>query len=232
MTDFIFWHHPTPVGIDIDEVSGCESRSGKTWREMARQIYCENGKESFREISYSDSGAPLLEGSDQRISISHADHLFVVASLPRTPESDLTRFSQRTALGVDCERSDRKQVLNIRKKFLNDAEQSMIPDDDVNMNILAWTIKEAVYKTMLHPGIDFCNAIKIVSLPELKDFDPFNLPELGKVCVDLGYNLPGSSDKKRISEDFDIYSYMSDDYIVTVAFSPKCAKFSPPRPKK
>ena len=36
--DFIYWRHPTPPGIKVEEVSGCASRSGRVWREMAMQI--------------------------------------------------------------------------------------------------------------------------------------------------------------------------------------------------
>lgn len=224
MTDFIYWPHPTPVGINVEEISGCESKSGKAWRELARQIYCENGKENYREIFYSDLGAPLLEGSDQRISISHAGNLFVVASLPPTPECDLERFSRRAALGVDCERGDRQQVLPLRPRFLSAEEMEMIPSDNVGDNILAWTIKEAVYKAMLTQGLDFRKAIRIISLPGLAEFDPFAKQESGKAAVTL------SDGEKEETIDFDIYSYLSDGYIVTLAYSPKCAKFMPPRP--
>lgn len=225
MTDFIYWPHPTPVGINIEEVSGYESKSGKAWRELARQIYCENGRNAYREIYYSEIGAPLLEGSDQRISISHAGNLFVVASLPATPECDLETFSLRSALGVDCERKDREQVVHLRPRFLSEEELELIPEKDVAQNIVAWTVKEAVYKAMLTPGLDFRKMIRIHSLPEVKDFDPFNIPKLGKATVSV------EKDDTLQTVEFDLYSYLSDDYVVTLAFSPKCAKFQPPRRK-
>lgn len=222
MTDFIYWEHPTPVGIMVAEVSGCENRSGRTWLEMARQIYSENGKDSYREISHTQTGAPLLEGSNRRISISHSDHLLVIASLPPTPECELDSYNRRSALGIDCEHPNRAQVIKVRNKFLSDDEQAMIPADDVKLNILAWTIKEAVYKALLQPGIDFRNSISILSLPELKEFDPFNAGVLGKARF-----LPEGNDD--MEEMFEIYSYLSDDYVVTLAFNQRCAKFSAPK---
>lgn len=228
MEEFVYWAHPTAVGIRVEEVSGGEGYSAKAWLPMAKQIFSENGKDGiYREIVHMDSGAPLLENSTQRISISHAPGLLTVAFLPSTPDENLEEFSLRTALGIDTERCDRTQVLKIRDRFLSKEELEMVPKDDVEANIIAWTAKEAVFKALLSEGVDFREAIVIEELPELAEF-PLEKKRPGHVIA----RRPGSApdkDQANKSEtntvEFELYSYRSDDHIVTLAYSPKCAKF-------
>ena len=44
--DFIYWRHPTIPGIKVEEITGGEYYKGKVWLDMARQVYCENGREA------------------------------------------------------------------------------------------------------------------------------------------------------------------------------------------
>ncbi|MCM1152968.1 MAG: 4'-phosphopantetheinyl transferase superfamily protein [Muribaculum sp.] len=221
-TDFIYWRHRTPAGIKVEEVSGAEDKKGKLWREMALQIYCENGKDSYRQIGHFRNGAPFLEGDDARISLSHADHLLVVATLPRTPETDLRDFSTRTCMGIDAERADRGQVLKIRSKFLSDEELGEIAEDDVAANILAWTIKEASYKAALCEGMDFRNDIRIIAMPSPTE-----------TVVGNTAGTPGKAEIRRHDDNgnvcvfpLDIFSWISEGCIVSLAYSPQCAKFT------
>lgn len=221
-TEFIYWRHPSAPGIKVEEVCGAEDKKGKLWREMALQIYCENGKNTYRQIGHFRNGAPFLEGEDCRISISHTDHLLVVATLPRTPEADLRMFSPRTCMGIDAERADRQQVIKVRNKFLNDSELLMIPEDDVPLNILAWTIKEAAYKAALCEGMDFRNDIRILQLPKPTDaVVGNNAGSPGKAVI-----LRHDDDGNKNSFELDIFSWLSEGCIVSLAFSSQCAKFS------
>lgn len=221
-TDFIYWRHPTIPGIKVEEVCGGEDKTGRLWKEMAYQLYCENGKETYREIGHFHSGAPFLFGEESRISISHTDHFLVVATLPATPEVDLSEFTQRAAMGVDAERKDREQVLKVRDKFLSERERAMIPADDVEKNILAWTVKEACYKALLSEGIDLSEDIRIERLPGLSPavpvYDKKEFPEI----------IYGQAFCRRGEEEIELtlYSYESEGNIVTLAYSPKCAKFA------
>lgn len=236
--DFIYWRHPTPVGIKIEEVSGGEHYKGKLWRELAAQVYAENGKESYREIGHYANGAPFLHGEQCRISVTHCDGLYAVATLPATPEIDLSEYSDRGALGIDAERMDRAQVLKIRGRFLNDNELQQIDAEDVEQNILAWTLKEAAYKAALKDGLDFREDIRIERMPEFAPptpvFDPkeYGLPPattqmptemLGEVSVRIGDDNYESAQSQRVK--FRAYTYRSDNCIVSVCYSPKCAKF-------
>lgn len=204
--EFVYWRHKTPVGIKVEEVCGGCRYKGRVWEEMARQIYCENGRETFREIGHYANGAPFLFGEDTRISLSHCEGLLVVATLPPTPEVDLSEFSRRSCLGIDAERSDRAQVLKLRERFLSKPELAMIEADDVEANITAWTIKEAAYKAVMKPGLDLCADIKIEEMPDEGT--------LGSVTV-IG----------ECEEPLKVYSYESEGCIVTIAFSPQTSTF-------
>lgn len=218
-------------GIKIEEVSCGERYSGRLWFEMARQLYCENGREEYREIGHFSDGAPFLYGDNSRISITHCPGLLAVATLPPTPEVNLEGFTQRAALGIDAERRDREQVLRVRDKYLSAADRALVPADDLGANVLAWTVKEAVYKAALQPGLDFAEDIRIVRLPKLGPATPvFNPADYGldpslKAWPAECY---GEVEATLASGPvlFQIYSYLSDDFVVTLAFTPKTAKFA------
>ena len=166
-TEFIYWRHHTLPGIKVEEICGGENRPMSLWREMAYQVYSENGREVYREIGHFRNGAPFLIGENGRISITHTGRFLAVATLPPTPEVDLSEFTERAAMGIDAERADREQVLKVREKFLSAAELEMIPASDVLANVMAWTAKEALYKAAMSEGLDFAKDIAIRSLPKL-----------------------------------------------------------------
>ncbi|MEZ3550657.1 MAG: 4'-phosphopantetheinyl transferase superfamily protein [Muribaculaceae bacterium] len=222
-TDFIYWPHPTPVGIRVEEVSGMETKSGRLWIDMAKQIYAENGRDAYREIGHFSNGAPFLFGSTSRISISHADHLLVVASLPRTPEADLSVFSPRTAMGIDAEHLDREQVVKVRSKFLSDDEMTLVDEKNLEGNIVAWTAKEALYKAAMTEGLDLRNDITLLSLPEIDrkmNIPGAPAPAIGKATVSV------QTESGKQTQEMELYSYESEGHCVTIAYSPKCAKYS------
>ncbi len=232
-TEFIYWRHPTPVGIKVEEISGMENKSGKLWRDMAMQIYCENGVDGFREIGHFANGAPFLFGLTSRISITHTAHLLAVATLPKTPEANLSQFAPRTAMGIDAERLDREQVLRVRDKFLSDEEKAIVSEDSLEANIIAWTSKEALYKAAMTEGLDFRNDITIKSLPAIDrqmNLPGAPAPVIGKAQVlvaDMRNHQdesPATEIKKEVVE-MELYSYESEGCCVTIAYSPKCAKF-------
>lgn len=217
--EFVYWRHSTPVGIKVEEVSGAESRSGNVWSEMARQVYCENGREAYREIGHFGNGAPFLYHEDSRISLTDTDHFLAVATLPRTPEALLGEFSLRTAMGIDAERWDREQVLGVRERFLSEAEKALVAGDDVQGHIRLWTAKEAMLKAVMNPEVDIRTGLEVISLPEV---DPN--PALPGHTAVLGKGVATRPDGEKIQ--LDLYAYDSEGCCVTIAFSPKCAKFA------
>lgn len=233
--EFIYWPHPTPAGIKVEEVTGMLSKSGRLWESMALQIYCENGRDGYRDVGHFTSGAPFLFGSPCRISITHTDHFLAVASLPKTPEADLSQFALRSALGIDAERLDRNQVLKVRERFLSPSELSMIGSEDLEANIIAWTAKEALYKAALCEGLDIRENIILTKLPGIDrkmNLPGAPAPVYGKALL----RLPSDGDTTKFKEiEMELYSYESEgedaSYCVTLAYSPKCAKFSRPTSK-
>ncbi len=220
-TEFIYWRHHTIPGIKVEEVCGGEDRPLPLWKEMAYQLYCENGREEYRDIGHFPNGAPFLMGEDCRISITHTGRFLAIATLPDTPDADLSAFSEETAMGIDAEPADRKQTLHIRERFLSDEELTLIPANDVLLNVMAWTAKEALYKAAMQPGLDFREEIRILALPEIgpavtvydkEEFDPITM---GRATVRInGTEYP-----------FILYSYESEGNILTLAFSTSCIRF-------
>lgn len=219
--EFVTWRHKTPVGVQVDEVFGMEEKSGRTWIELAKQIYCEQGEPNYRIIDHFGNGAPFIEGYSGRISITHTKHFFAVASLPKTPEVKLDSFNPRSAMGIDAETLDRIQVLKVRSKFLSEEEITLIPSDNLDANLIAWTCKEALYKAAFTVGLDFKNDIKITRLPSLVD-NPLHL--FGDVIGEGRVNFPEELDIE--SHPFKLFSYKSYGCCISIAVSPKAAKYS------
>lgn len=226
MEDFVYWRHPTLPCIKVEEITEGDDYKGPAWMDMARQIYGENGKENYREIRHFDNGAPYVAGSMARISLTHCPGLLAVATLPDTPEVTLSEYSDRAALGIDAERCDREQVLKVRERFLSPAELETIPADSVPDNILAWTVKEAAYKAALTAGVDLRDNIAIVKMPAVgpatpvydkAEFPDFDHNSYGRVKV---------TDADGNEREFIVYSYRSDDYIISLAYSPRSARFN------
>ena len=95
--------------------------------------------------------------------------------------------------------------------------------------MLAWTVKEAAYKAALTEGLDFRENISIVRMPLLAPpvpvFDPkeYGLPATTKVLPENYFGEVVIAADEDLS--MRLYSYMSDDFIVTLCYSPRCAKF-------
>lgn len=235
-TEFIYWRHDTSVGVRVEELSGGEDKSPRLWKILALQVFGENGGDRYREIGHFQSGAPYLEDSTQRISISHCPHFMVVASLPRTPEANPEEFNPRTAMGIDVEEARRSQALKVaprvmtpeeiklmdefaHKLTLPDPGRPALPEEEaaIEAAVLCWTIKEALYKAALEEGLDFRENISILSLPEICEAPVVKNPMLGKASLRLKIQTH--------TIEMRLFSYRSEGHIVTIAFSPKCATF-------
>ena len=136
-------------------------------------------------ISYKED-IPIL--SDNRnISISHSDEIVTVL------------ISKENGIGVDVEKINNK-VHSVASKFLSSNEiQFFGKAPSTRQLIRAWTAKEAVYKALRKPGINFSDNIIL---------DKFN-------------DKAKSANAKFISSDqettFKLYFYDLDDYCLTIA---------------
>ena len=98
-------------------------------------------------LSYTEQGAPSVEGSDVNISITHTMGLVAIA------------LDDAHVVGLDAESVDRQQVLRVRDKFLNDKEKQFITPDDRATHIIAWTAKEAIIKAERNSALDWTEGI-------------------------------------------------------------------------
>ena len=136
-------------------------------------------------ISYKEN-IPIL--SDNRnISISHSDEIVTVL------------ISKENGIGVDVEKINNK-VHSVASKFLSSNEIRFFGKAPSTRQLIrAWTAKEAVYKALRKPGINFSDNIIL---------DKFN-------------DKAKSANAKFISSDqettFKLYFYDLDDYCLTIA---------------
>ena len=136
-------------------------------------------------ISYKED-IPIL--SDNRnISISHSDEIVTVL------------ISKENGIGVDVEKINNK-VHSVASKFLSSNEIRFFGKTPSTRQLIrAWTAKEAVYKALRKPGINFSDNIIL---------DKFN-------------DKAKSANAKFISSDqettFKLYFYDLDDYCLTIA---------------
>lgn len=107
------------------------------------------------EYTHDADGAPVVEGVDSYISVSHCSDRAVLAVRNEGP------------VGVDIERF-RPQLRRIARKFLTDAESAVAPLSDEAL-LRLWTAKEAVFKAASDPSLTVSRIE--VSLETLKAFD-------------------------------------------------------------
>ena len=227
MDEFMYEREVSPSGVAIEIIYGAEEKSAKVWKLFAMQIYSE-AEGDYRQIDHIENGVPILDGIPQRISVSHTSHCLAVASLPKTPDIALDEVNPRTALGIDLEKADRKQVIKIREKFLCEDEMRLLPgiDDpekaspeDVEAYIQAWTCKEALYKAAMGEAADWKTDYRIKTLPRLASCLQKATPEkYGKATVLLKGTEPSEL-------DLFLSSWKFEGHIITIAFSPKIARF-------
>lgn len=224
MSEFLYEREIAPCGVAVEMIYGADEKSAKVWKLFAMQIFSE-AEGDYRSIEHMESGAPLLDGIPQRISVSHTSHCMAIASLPKTPDIDLTEVNVRTAIGIDLEKSDRAQVLKIRDKFLSETEKSLLKEvadiekateEEIKTHILAWTCKEALYKADMGMASDWKEDYRITKLPTIaSDMHSATSDKFGKGII------------KTDEGEMDIWlsSWMFEGHVVTLAFSGKIAKY-------
>lgn len=225
MSDFIYEKEKAPCGVAVERIYGADEKSAKVWKLFAMQIFSES-EGDYRSIEHFENGAPVLDGIPQRISVSHTSHFLVVASLPKTPDNDLSEINPRTAMGIDIERADRGQAVKVADKFLTEKERSLLPEvknpedaskEEIEPYVLAWTCKEALYKSIMGVAPDWKEDYRIEIMPKIADSMAKATPDkYGKGIV----SIPGEKPMEMI-----LSSWRENGHILTLAFSPKIARF-------
>lgn len=128
-----------------------DGRSGHAvGRQLLAQLYREATGNDHPEIVCTPLGKPYFVGSKWHFSISHTkNHAFcVLADHP---------------VGIDAEEIGRKIDPALAKRYLSEAEQSRLSEDDALLRL--WVLKEAAAKLS---GKGIGNWLKTT------DFDPFD----------------------------------------------------------
>lgn len=197
--DFIYERFKIARGVKLEIITGGASYSGKVWREIAMQIYCENGKTDYRQVGHFASGAPFLYDSpDETISISHTEGCLVVA----TANKKAIATESIPGIGVDVERADREKVVSLAERFLTETEMKLLSRPlEVEQAVVAWTCKEAMLKAGGDPDINWRDNITLLRLPS-PDAPGEGVMKLGDREVSLRLEL-----------------YPNEDFLITVAYS-------------
>ena len=112
-------------------------------------------------IKYEDDGKPFIENHSGYISISHSKQYLALM------------FHPNKKVGVDIE-CPTERVLKVSHRFLHSTELAYIGKDLLKIQ-LAWSAKEALYKVVGMPAVNFSASMY------LKDFE---LAETGELlCV-------------------------------------------------
>ena len=140
------------------------------------------------DLSYNEFGAPILK-SGKFVSISHCKNY-------------VTLLLSNQSCGVDIE-TKRKQILNIKHKFLNQTDINNISMENISDITLIWTLKEAIYKLCQYPGIDFKDQI-FVSTIDIKN-------NLANAYVDIDGSITNLICKFKINKEYICSTVFIDD---------------------
>lgn len=105
-------------------------------------------------LSHTPDGVPFLDGAagNPAISISHS-----------SSQALLAVSRSYASVGIDTETADRdRQLARVMRKYLT-IEQQQEWGASALGRLVAWCIKEAIYKCVLHPGLPLTS----IPLPEI-----------------------------------------------------------------
>ena len=132
---------------------------------------------SLDSLHYSPQGIPFLR-NEKNISISHTRGFSSIA------------ISQKP-VGIDIQ-DFRDKILNISKKFINSRERDLIDPNSIKELTLVWCIKEATYKVLRKPDLDFKNEIEIQSISNNLSHSIIEVEKLGKKYFFESFNITES----------------------------------------
>ncbi|HPR30622.1 MAG TPA: 4'-phosphopantetheinyl transferase superfamily protein [Prolixibacteraceae bacterium] len=105
-------------------------------------------------ITYTETGKPLLNNHQRHLSISHSREMVGIL-LCTSPYA-----------GIDIEKSDRN-IDKVRHRFLSASEQEYLErNPEIRHKIIYWCAKEAIFKSVNAPHIEFSKQIQILDIKE------------------------------------------------------------------
>lgn len=174
-----------------------------------------------QSISYTVSGKPFLKGlPETHISISHSRHYAAFMT------------AERAGIGIDLEEYS-PRILKIRSKFLSQqeelnlskllSEQAHTSEEELKCLYLHWCAKEAMFKALDTPGIDFKEDLFLDS----SQYATLSLTQAEQPKQDSDHSLVNQAEiKGRLSAyyypkqiRFCIDYVLGQDYVLTCCFS-------------
>ena len=162
--------------------------SKKTLEFLCSRLLLRLCKLDPNDLSYNEFGAPILK-SGKFVSISHCKNY-------------VTLLLSNQSCGVDIE-TKRKQILNIKHKFLNQTDIKNISMENISDITLIWTLKEAIYKLCQYPGINFKDQI-FISTIDIKN-------NLANAYVDIDGSITNLICKFQINKEYICSTVFIDD---------------------
>lgn len=151
MTRRMIFDDVTLLVAPIASLDGCQRREAER-RAVAGLVSQAFGPEAV--ITHNPDGSPAIKGRATSISISHSRDYACIA------------FSDRRTVGVDIEQP-REQLRRVAPRVLSDSELTVYSRSDALL-LRAWTLKEALYKAALTPGLDFRADIRLPLDPDCR----------------------------------------------------------------
>lgn len=170
------------------EILAKRKNSKKALEFLCSRLLLRLSKLDPNDLSYNEFGAPILK-SGKFISISHCKNY-------------VTLLLSNQSCGVDIE-TKRKQILNIKHKFLNQTDINNISMENISDITLIWTLKEAIYKLCQYPGINFKDQI-FISTIDIKN-------NLANAYVDIDGSITNLICKFQINKEYICSTVFIDD---------------------
>lgn len=125
-------------------------RESATWRGVLRERLQKLGCEAARqEIRYNEVGAPYIEGSELKFSVSHSSEFVAVIV------SD-----SRCAIDIESTERDFERVA---RRYVTE-EESKLESGEMPLLALLWSAKETLYKYSGRSGLDFLSDLRITGI--------------------------------------------------------------------
>ena len=154
---------PLPDGEDLLAEAHCRYKASSRRLEWlaVRRLMHEVGCSS--SIKYHPSGRPYLKDDERFISISHTRGYAAIA------------LHSKQCVGIDIEQRT-ERVCRVGDKFLANEEKLFLPREKKNVEVMLviWTVKEAMFKLMDREGVDFAHHLHVL---------PFVMAEEGSLVA-------------------------------------------------
>lgn len=141
----------SPSDLIVYEKIKSQSRK-KEW--LAVRVLLNEVLGFWPQITYTETGKPLLQNHSRHLSISHSKTMVGIL-LCTNPYA-----------GIDIEKTDRS-IEKVSKRFLSEAELSQLEQHPSNFSrILYWCAKEAIFKAVNESNVLFSKQIAIKKVKE------------------------------------------------------------------